>query len=93
MSKKLHLFHILVEQKFEAEDILKKLKEGIEFKTLAQKFSRCSSASQGGDLGLIDIARLDPDFAEAAELLKPSQVSGVVRTRFGYHLILRGGES
>ncbi len=89
MIERLHLFHILVEQKFEAEDLLKKIKEGVDFKTLAKKFSKCSSAAQGGDLGVIDIARLDPNFAEVALQLKEAEVSAAVRTRFGYHLILR----
>jgi peptidyl-prolyl cis-trans isomerase C len=91
VAVKLHLFHILVEQKFEAEDLLKKIKEGVDFTSLAQKFSKCPSASQGGDLGLIDLSRLDSDFAEAALTLKQGEISGTVRTRFGYHLIRREG--
>ena len=86
---KLHLAHILLKQKYEAEDVEKKLKEGVAFEKLAQSYSECSSAPQGGDLGEIALSRLDSDFAEAAEVLKPGQVSPVVRTRFGYHLIKR----
>ena len=86
---KLHLAHILVEHKFEAEDLLKKISQGSRFEDLAKKFSKCSSASMGGDLGHIDLRRLDPAFAEAAEELAEGQISGIVRTRFGYHLILR----
>jgi parvulin-like peptidyl-prolyl isomerase len=88
-QKKLHLSHILCAQKFQAEDLLRQLKAGKNFADLAKKYSECSSRTQGGDLGLIDLRRLDPDFAEAASLLKPSEVSAIVRTRFGYHLILR----
>ncbi len=86
---KLRLSHILTQHKFETEDLLKKLKEGANFGQLAQKFSQCSSAQQSGSLGEIDLRRLDPDFAEAAEALKPGEISGVVRTKFGYHLIKR----
>ncbi|HRO65992.1 MAG TPA: peptidylprolyl isomerase [Pseudobdellovibrionaceae bacterium] len=86
---KMAVSHILVDQKFEAEDLLRKLNEGASFEELARKHSKCPSAAQGGDLGVIDSRRLDEDFAEAAGLLKTGQISGTVRTRFGYHLILR----
>lgn len=86
---KMHLSHILVAQKFEADDVERKLKQGEPFEALAQKFSKCPSASQGGDLGDIDLRRLDDEFSEAAKLLKAGQISGPVRTRFGYHLIKR----
>ena len=89
MGKKMALSHILVEHRYEAEDVLRKLSGGEEFETLARKFSKCPSAKQGGDLGTIDLDRLDPDFAEAAELLQPGQVSPLVRTRFGTHIIKR----
>lgn len=86
---KLHLAHILVEQKYQAEDLQKKLAQGGKFEDLARQFSKCPSSSEGGDLGLVSLGRLDPEFAEAAETLKQGQISGIVRTRFGYHLILR----
>lgn len=86
----MRLSHILVEQKFEAEDLERKLAAGTSFETLAQRFSKCPSAPQGGDLGDIELRRLDEAFAEAAETLNPGQISGPVRTKFGYHLIRRG---
>jgi peptidyl-prolyl cis-trans isomerase C len=89
MSETMHLAHILVEQRYEAEDVLRKIGSGAEFGELAKKFSRCSSAAHGGDLGRIELRRLDDDFAEAARLLAPGGVSPIVRTRFGYHLIMR----
>jgi parvulin-like peptidyl-prolyl isomerase len=85
----MHLKHILVAHKYEAEDILKLLKEGQDFSDLAKQRSTCPSAPSGGDLGNLKGKKLDMDFEEAAELLKPGQISGVVRTRFGYHLIQR----
>lgn len=84
---KIHVSHILVEQKYQAEDLLKRLQDGEDFAELARKHSRCPSAARGGDLGEVDPRRLDRDFAEAADRLKPGEISGVVRTRFGYHLI------
>lgn len=86
---KMHLSHILLSQKFEAEDVERKLQQGESFQSLAQKFSKCPSSAQGGDLGEIALSRLDEDFADAAKLLKPGQISKPVRTKFGYHLILR----
>lgn len=81
--------HILLKQKFEAEDVLRLLKQGQDFSTLAKKWSTCSSASAGGDLGNLSGKKLDSDFEEALDMLKPGQTSGIVRTKFGYHIILR----
>jgi peptidyl-prolyl cis-trans isomerase C len=89
MSESMHLAHILVEQRYEAEDVLRKLQSGSDFAEMAKKFSRCPSARQGGDLGQIELRRLDDDFAEAARLLAPGDMSPIVRTRFGHHLIKR----
>ena len=87
----MRLSHILVTQKFEAEDLERKLQQGEAFESLARKFSTCPSAQSGGDLGLIELRRLDDDFADAARILVPGQTSGIVRTRFGYHLIKNQG--
>lgn len=86
---KIHVRHILVKQKFEAEDIQKKLQAGSKFEELAKKFSTCGSAANGGDLGAVDSRRFVPEFAEAAEQLKAGETSGIVRTQFGYHIIFR----
>lgn len=88
---KIKLSHILVSQKFEGEDVLRKLKDGVSFEDLAQKYSKCPSSQQGGSLGLVALSRLDNDFAEAAQALKTGETSPLVRTRFGYHLIRRDG--
>ena len=85
----MHLRHILVKNKFEAEDLEKLLQNGKPFEELAKKYSTCPSGPHGGDLGEINPKRLDPDFLEAAEVLKPGQISKPVRTKFGYHLIRR----
>jgi peptidyl-prolyl cis-trans isomerase C len=91
MSEKMyHVKHILVEQKYEAEDLLKKLKDGTTFEELAQKFSKCPSGESGGDLGPLSFGRADPSFEEAIETLKPDETTAEpVRTQFGYHLIKR----
>jgi len=82
--------HILVAHEYEAQDILRLLKQGKSFAELAQKFSKCPSAEQGGDLGELKPGRADQDFADAAFALRPGQMTEKpVKTRFGYHLILR----
>ncbi|NJL24140.1 MAG: peptidylprolyl isomerase [Calothrix sp. SM1_5_4] len=81
--------HILVDQEFEANDLLKKIQEGKSFEELARGFSKCPSGQRGGDLGEFGKGRMVPSFEEAAFALAVNQVSSPVRTQFGYHLIQR----
>ena len=81
--------HILVDQEFQAQDIVKKLADGKTFEEMASKFSKCPSGKRGGDLGEFGRGRMVPSFEEAAFALKPGEVSAPVRTQFGYHLIQR----
>ena len=88
--KSYHAAHILVKAKFEAEDLILKLKSGSAFEELAKKYSMCSSAPNGGDLGEIKIGKADADFEEFTLRLKPNELSlQPVRTKFGYHIIKR----
>lgn len=91
-SAKMKLSHILTRAQYEIEDLVRHLKNGQKFEDLAKKYSICSSAPSGGDLGLVSLHRLDPDFAEEASKLAPGQISRPVKTRFGYHLIRRDEE-
>lgn len=86
---KLKAKHILVEHEYEAKDILKKLADGKSFEQLAKDFSQCSSSSQGGDLGEFSKGMMVPAFEKALLLLKADEISGIVRTQFGYHIIKR----
>lgn len=89
-NKQLNARHILCADRISADDVLRHLKNGKDFQELAKKYSQCPSAPQGGDLGnLFGKKNVDQDFIEALEILKPGQTSGIVRTRFGYHLIQR----
>ncbi len=89
-SKIYHVKHILLTHLYEAEDVLRKLKAGSDFNEMAQKFSTCPSAAKNGDLGPLKAGQADEAFEEAALSLKPNEQSmKPVRTRFGYHLILR----
>lgn len=71
-----------------AQDILKKIHQGVPFAELAKKYSDDpGSAKQGGDLGFFGRGDMAPAFEKAVFSLKPGQVSGVVRTSFGFHII------
>jgi peptidyl-prolyl cis-trans isomerase C len=71
----------------EAEEVLAQLKAGGDFAALATEHSDCPSSSKGGDLGYFGRGAMVPPFEEAAFALKPGEMSGVVETRFGYHII------
>lgn len=71
-----------------AEDILKKIKAGEDFAKLASEFSEDpGSKNNGGDLGFFPKGRMVPDFEKVAFSLKPGEVSDVVETPFGFHII------
>ncbi len=69
------------------EDIQDELNKGADFETLAQTYSDCPSAAQGGDLGYFSRGQMVPEFEEAAFALEVGEVSEPVLTDFGYHLI------
>lgn len=89
MNLRVKAKHILVTHDYEAQDLLRKLDEGNQFEDLALKHSKCPSRERGGDLGEFRRGRMVPEFEEAAFGLDVGEISGPVRTKFGYHLILR----
>jgi len=71
-----------------AEDLLKQLKAGGDFSKLAEKNSDdTSNAPKGGDLGWFQHGQMVPEFDRAAFALKAGEVSGIVTTQYGYHII------
>ena len=86
MANTAHALHILVKHKEQAEDIIKQLKKGAKFQTLAKKHSTCPSGKKGGDLGEFRRGQMVPQFDKVAcsgEILGPH----LVKTRFGWHVI------
>ncbi len=74
--------------KAQADDLAKQLKKGADFAELARKHSQDpGSAPNGGDLGFFGKGQMVPAFSDAAFAAKPGQVTPVVETPFGYHLI------
>jgi peptidyl-prolyl cis-trans isomerase D len=74
--------------KTKAEGVLKEAKAGGDFAALAKKYSEDdSNAPQGGDLDYFSRGRMVPEFETAAFALAPGEISGLVKTQFGYHII------
>ncbi|MEI8355122.1 MAG: peptidylprolyl isomerase [Deltaproteobacteria bacterium] len=79
--------HILVKSEKEAQDILAQLKKGGNFEELAKKNSTDATAAKGGDLGWFSKGSMVPEFEKVAFTLKEGQLSGIVKTQFGFHII------
>ncbi len=89
MADKIRCAHILVEKESTAKEVLEKLKKGESFAKLAMEYSIDGSRKRGGDLGFFSRGTMVREFENAAFALKPGEVSGIVKTQFGYHIIKR----
>jgi peptidyl-prolyl cis-trans isomerase C len=81
--------HILVKTEEEAKQIQAKIQKGEDFSDLAKKYSIDPNAkATGGDIGFHPKGTLLPEYEAAAfKLKKTGQISGIVKTQFGYHII------
>jgi len=82
------LRHILLDSESEAQAVLARLKKGEDFSALAREKSRCPSSQQGGELGWATKGMMVPEFEDAAFALKKGQMSEVVKSSYGYHVIM-----
>lgn len=88
MPREYHARHILVDDKETADAVTKELQGGADFAKLAQKRSKDSSSSSGGDLGWFTPDSMVKPFADAVAALKPGEItSAPVQSQFGWHVI------
>jgi peptidyl-prolyl cis-trans isomerase D len=74
--------------KKQAEDLLAQIKKGANFEELAKKHSQDEgSAVKGGDLDFFNKGQMVPEFDKVAFELQPGQMSDVVKSQYGYHII------
>ena len=91
MAEKIRCSHILVEKLSQAQQVTELLKKGESFESLAEKYSIDGSRKRGGDLGYFGRGVMVKEFEKAAFSLEKGQVSEIVKTQFGYHIIKRTG--
>ncbi len=89
MANKVHCAHILVEKLTLAQELKAKIETGESFANLAKQYSVDSSKKRGGDLGSFGRGMMVPEFEKAAFAIEKGQVSDIVKTQFGYHIIKR----
>ena len=79
--------HILVKEENEADEVKTKLDSGENFEDIAKEVSKCPSSAKGGDLGFFGKGQMVKEFEDAAFSLNPGEITGPVKTKFGYHMI------
>lgn len=89
MPTKVHCAHILVKTEKKANTVLERLKKGEKFSKIAKELSVCPSKKRNGDLGTFGRGQMVKEFEKAAFDLQKGQISPIVKTKFGYHIIKR----
>jgi parvulin-like peptidyl-prolyl isomerase len=80
-----HIQHIVTYDEKAAQNALTLIKQGIPFSEVAEKFSVAPEKDNGGDLGFINVKNY-PDIFKEALSLKKNQVSGIVKSEYGFHI-------
>lgn len=89
MPDQVHCAHILVKTEQEAKTILERLNKGEKFANIAKEVSLCPSGKRGGDLGTFGRGKMVKEFENASFALQKGQISPIVKTKYGYHIIKR----
>ena len=89
MPNDVHCAHILVRTEKEAQAAMERLQRGQKFANVAKEISLCPSGKRGGDLGTFGRGKMVKEFEDAAFALQKGQISPIVRTKFGYHIVRR----
>jgi peptidyl-prolyl cis-trans isomerase C len=79
--------HILVKSESEAKQLMQQIQNGDDFAKLAKLYSQCPSGKSGGDLGYFGKGQMVKPFEDAAFRAKKGEVTGPVKTQFGWHII------
>jgi parvulin-like peptidyl-prolyl isomerase len=84
--------HILTSDKQSAQDAYERIKKGEKFEQVAKEVSKDATAQNGGLIGPVKKGSLVPEFEAVALKLKNNEMSEIVQTNYGYHLILKVSE-
>ncbi|WP_163101702.1 peptidylprolyl isomerase [Peribacillus alkalitolerans] len=88
IKPEIHARHILVDDEKTAQEVKKKLDTGAKFEDLAKEYSKDpGSAEKGGDLGWFGTGTMVAPFETAAYALEKNEISDVVKTEHGFHII------
>lgn len=89
MPNEVHCAHILVKTEKEAQTAMERLNKREKFSNVAKEVSLCPSGKRGGDLGTFTRGKMVKEFEQAAFSLEKGQMSPIVKTQFGYHIVKR----
>ncbi len=92
MAKEVRASHILVDSKEKAQNIKQQLDNGKSFEKLAKEASEGPSGKNGGDLGWFSKGDMVKPFERKAFNMEVGEISGPVKTEFGWHLIKKTDE-
>ncbi len=90
-SDRIRCAHILLRTEKAAQAALKRLNAGEAFAKVAKDVSTCPSGKRGGDLGRFGRGKMVKEFEDAAFALKRGELSPIIQTQFGFHIIKRLG--